>query len=194
MEFTITQEEQGVLLADAREVIAASLEDRPPVFQREPELSQAIASGASALAMPCGAFVTLHKAGALRGCIGRMAAADPLERTVHTMALEAAFRDRRFPPLAKAEFPQCRIEISALSPLERCPDPHSVIVGVHGLYLIHKGHSGVLLPQVPLEQGWNLEEYLAYIGVKAGLSPHAYEAPGAELYTFTALVFGEDRA
>jgi AMMECR1 domain-containing protein len=49
----------------------------------------------------------------------------------------------------------------------------------------------VLLPQVPVEQGWNLDEYLDYICVKAGLPPGSYQAPGAELYTFTAVVFGE---
>ena len=75
--------------------------------------------------------------------------------------------------------------------MEFCPDPRSVKVGVHGLYLIHHGHAGVLLPQVPVEQGWNLNEYLDYICIKAGLPPHSYEAPGAELYTFTAVVFGE---
>jgi len=75
--------------------------------------------------------------------------------------------------------------------MELCPDPRSVKVGVHGLYLSHRGRSGVLLPQVPVEQGWDLDEYLDYICVKAGLPPHSYEAPGAELYTFTAVVFGE---
>jgi AmmeMemoRadiSam system protein A len=108
------------------------------------------------------------------------------------MALEAAFGDPRFPPLQKDELPRCTIEISALSPMERCPDPRSVKVGVHGLYLIHRGRAGVLLPQVPVEQGWNQEEYLDYICVKAGLPPRSYEAPGAELYTFTAIVFGEE--
>jgi uncharacterized protein (TIGR00296 family) len=75
--------------------------------------------------------------------------------------------------------------------MEICPDPRSVKVGVHGLYLVYRGRSGVLLPQVPVEQGWDLDEYLDYICVKAGLPPHSYEAPGAELYTFTAAVFGE---
>jgi len=107
------------------------------------------------------------------------------------MALEAAFGDPRFPPLNASEYPRIVIEISALSPMELCPDPRSVKVGVHGLYLIHRGRTGVLLPQVPVEQGWDLDEYLDYICVKAGLPPHSYSAPGAELYTFTAVVFGE---
>jgi AmmeMemoRadiSam system protein A len=121
-----------------------------------------------------------------------MSASLPLEATVHTMALEAAFGDPRFPPLQAAELPRCSIEISALSPMELCPDPRQVRVGVHGLYLIRGGRAGVLLPQVPVEQGWDLDEYLDYICVKAGLPPHSYEAPDAKLYTFTAVVFGED--
>jgi AmmeMemoRadiSam system protein A len=120
-----------------------------------------------------------------------MSAAEPLEKTVRLMASEAAFSDPRFLPLAGDELDRCHIEISALSPMEICQDPRSVRVGVHGLYLSHRGRAGVLLPQVPVEQGWDLDEYLEYICVKAGLPPHSYDAPGAALYTFTAIVFGE---
>ena len=192
MPFTITEEEKTALLADARETIAARLEKRTPQYRRSETLAAAIAAGSSALSMPCGAFVTLHGEGhRLRGCIGRMAAAEAVEKTVRTMAIEAAFGDPRFPPLQKEELPHCEIEISVLSPMEKCADPRSVKVGVHGLYLIYRGRSGVLLPQVPVEQGWDLDEYLDYICTKAGVPPKSYEAPGAELLTFTATVFGE---
>lgn len=196
MRFTITQEEKTALLSDARETIAARLEKRPPRYARGPELAAAIQAGHSVLSMPAGAFVTLHSApetngGRLRGCIGRMASSEPLEQTIRVMAAEAAFGDPRFPPLAREELPACGIEISVLSPMEECSSPRSVKVGVHGLYLVHGGRSGVLLPQVPVEQGWNLDEYLDYICVKAGLPPKSYEAPGARLLTFTAVVFGE---
>jgi AmmeMemoRadiSam system protein A len=192
MEFTITPAERQCLLAEARETIAARLEGRGPVYTRPAELAGAIERGGSALTKPCGAFVTLHQGKNLRGCIGRMSAGLPLEETVRVMAVEAAFGDPRFPPLQAEELPRCSIEISALSPLELCPDPRQVKVGVHGLYLIRRGRSGVLLPQVPVEQGWDLNEYLDYICVKAGLPPRSYDAPDAELYTFTAAVFGED--
>jgi AmmeMemoRadiSam system protein A len=182
-------------LADARESIAAKLEGRRSEYRRGPALAERIAAGESVLDKPCGAFVTLHIDALgeqkLRGCIGSMTAAQPLEATVRTMAREAAFGDPRFPPLSAAEFPRCTIEISALSPLAACADPRSVRVGVHGLYLNHRGRAGVLLPQVPVEQGWNLDEYLDYICVKAGLPPHSYEEKGARLFTFTAKVFGE---
>ncbi|MDR0598462.1 MAG: AmmeMemoRadiSam system protein A [Treponema sp.] len=199
--FSIGEEERQALLADARETIAARLEDREPAYRRSPGLTAAVESGESELAKPRGAFVTLHLADPLtprgggnrrlRGCIGRMTAAAALEKTVRVMALEAAFGDPRFPPLEKEELPRCEIEISVLSPLEHCPDPRSVKVGVHGLYLIHRGRAGVLLPQVPVEQGWDLDHYLDHICLKAGTPPKAYEAPDAELFTFTAEVFGE---
>ena len=185
MNFTITDEEKKILLAEARETIAAKLEKRNPLYNNE---------GSSNLSKPCGAFVTLrtretHK---LRGCIGRMTATTPLQQTVRIMAIEAAFSDPRFPPLAAEEINSVSLEISALSPMEPCPDPASVEVGVHGLYIRHRGHSGVLLPQVPVEQGWNQKEYLEYICVKAGLSPLSYQDRGAELFTFTAIVFEEE--
>ena len=185
MSFTISAEEKKILLAEARETIAAKLEKRQPQYNNEES---------STLSKPCGAFVTLHTSEThkLRGCIGRMTASTPLLQTVRLMALEAAFDDPRFPPLSPDELSSVNLEISALSPMEPCPDPHSVEVGVHGLYLRHRGRSGVLLPQVPVEQGWNREEYLEYICVKAGLPPGSYQQEGAELFTFTAVVFGEE--
>jgi len=190
MNFSISTEEQRILLSQARESILSKLEGRTP------EYCDSTAEKDSALGKPCGAFVSLHMADqpkkrSLRGCIGRMAANLPLQETVRIMAREAAFSDPRFPPLRLEELPRCRIEISALSPMSLCPDPRQVKVGVHGLLLKRGGYSGVLLPQVPVEQGWNLDEYLNYICIKAGLPARSYEAPDAELFTFTAVVFGE---
>jgi AmmeMemoRadiSam system protein A len=194
MEFIITAEERELLLSDARETIAAVLEGRQPVYRRGEDMAAAIEAGTSALAKPCGAFVTLHKGKNLRGCIGRMGSPEALEKTVRRMAAESAFRDPRFPPLGPEEWARCRIEISVLSPMERCADPRSVKVGLHGLYLSYRGRTGVLLPQVPVEQGWNLDEYLDYICVKAGLPAGSYDQSGAELFTFTAVVFEEPLA
>jgi AmmeMemoRadiSam system protein A len=189
MDFNISPGEQKFLLAVARESIASRLEGRQPDYQRE---KFGDASIGPVLQQLCGAFVTLHEQDSLRGCIGRMTASLPLEETVRLMAREAAFGDPRFPPLRQGELELCDIEISALSPMSVCPDPRQVKVGVHGLYLVRGGRSGVLLPQVPVEQGWNLDEYLNYICIKAGLPPESYNAPDATLYTFTAVVFGED--
>jgi len=187
MEFNINSEEKLMLLAQAREAITAELESRKPVF------SDKIPNGSN-LNELCGAFVSLHMKPqhSLRGCIGRMTSNLPLIETVRIMAKEAAFGDPRFPPLSKQELDRCNIEISALSPMLPCDDPRKVKVGVHGLYLRRGGRSGVLLPQVPVEQGWNLDQYLEYICIKAGLPPGSYNAPDAELLTFTAEVFGEE--
>lgn len=191
MNFTVNQQERRILLADARESIVSRLEGREPRYQK------AGAGEHPALKAPCGAFVTLHKTetggkGGLRGCIGRMTSTLPLRETVRAMAREAAFGDFRFPPLRRGEAEQCHIEISVLSPMSACADPRQVQVGVHGLYLIRGGRAGVLLPQVPVEQGWNLDQYLDYICVKAGLPAGSCDAPDADLYTFTAVVFGEE--
>ncbi|MCL2411527.1 MAG: AmmeMemoRadiSam system protein A [Treponema sp.] len=195
MGFTLTTKEQNILLADAREAITAALERRKPSFHQIDEQS--------VLNTPCGAFVSLHKGRDLRGCIGRMTALDtkaafgakdsnlPLFETVRLMAKEAAFGDPRFPPLNKEELNICHIEVSALSPMTLCHDPMLVKVGTHGLYLTASGRSGVLLPQVPVEQGWTLHEYLEYICIKAGLPPGSYKTPNAQLYTFTAIIFTE---
>ena len=184
MEFTITSEEQKILLTQARESIAAELEKRKPSFE-------AVIN--ETLQTPCGAFVTLHKDGNLRGCIGRMSANLSLIETIRLMAKEAAFGDPRFPPLKKDELQRCHIEISALSPMTPCDDPRKVKVGVHGILLTGRGRSGVLLPQVPVEQGWDLDEYLDYICVKAGLPAGSYDDHDTQLYTFTAVVFGESK-
>jgi len=188
MEFNIDKNEQNILLSQARETITAELESRKPVY------SKTETDEDSSLYKPCGAFVSLHTGveRSLRGCIGRMTANLPLVETVRLMAREAAFGDPRFPPLKKEELSRTHIEISALSPMTPCSDPQKVKVGVHGLYLRRGGRSGVLLPQVPVEQGWNLDQYLDYICIKAGLPPGSYEAPDAELLTFTAIVFGEE--
>lgn len=177
------------MLSDAREAVSARLEKRAPAYLcggEELLLSQRL-----------GVFVTLHEGHGpkqkLRGCIGSMTSDQPLRETVRDMALESAFGDPRFIPLTVTEWPRCGIEISVLSPMLPCPDPLSVRVGVHGLYLVHRDRSGVLLPQVPVEQGWNLEQYLDYICQKAGLPSKSYRAPGARLFTFTAEVFSEKR-
>lgn len=191
MKLELTEDEKTCLIEESREAILSQLDGRPPRYQRPASVEARLQEGRSALSVPCGAFVTLHKGKSLRGCIGRMIALRPLEETVRAMARAAAFEDPRFPPLRKDEQDQCKIEISVLSPMERCTNPRSVQIGVHGLYLVHRGYSGVLLPQVPVEQGWDLDEYLDYICRKAGLPPGSYDEPGAELYTFTAIVFGE---
>ena len=136
-----------------------------------------------------GAFVTLKIGGALRGCIGRMTSGDPLPRTIRDMAKAAAFEDPRFPPLDHGEFPLVSVEITVLTPPRRIASPDMVQVGKHGLLITRGWHSGVLLPQVAVEYGWNREEFLDQTCRKAGLPPDAWRAGDCEISVFEGLVF-----
>lgn len=139
-----------------------------------------------------GAFVTLRKQGQLRGCIGYMAAERPIYETVQEMAVSAATKDPRFPAVQAQELAQLTIEISLLSPMERVTDTNRIVVGKHGLLIRRGWYQGVLLPQVAPEQGWDREAFLQGVCYKAGLPSDAWQDPNAELYWFTAEVFGEE--
>ncbi len=145
----------------------------------------------TALENMCGAFVTIEKDSQLRGCIGTIEANQPLHRTVSEMAIAAAFRDPRFPPLREDEFDRMKIEISVLSPLERITGPEELVVGKHGL-LIRKGlYSGLLLPQVAVRYAWSKEKFLCQSCLKAGLNEKAWEDSDCELWVFSADIFRE---
>lgn len=136
-----------------------------------------------------GAFVTLKRHGQLRGCIGNIIGQGPLFRTVWNMARAAAFEDPRFPPLSQAEFADTDIEISILGPVLPCPDPELVEVGRHGLIMRQGPRQGLLLPQVPVEWGWDREQFLAQTCRKAGLPVQAWRDPATEIYWYEAVVF-----
>lgn len=142
------------------------------------------------LARRSGAFVTLKKGDELRGCIGHLRADMPLYQRVQELAIAAATSDPRFPPLSSEELDEVSIEISVLSPLQRITDTRQIEVGTHGLVILQAGRQGVLLPQVPVEEGWDREEFLENLCLKAGLMPNCWTSQPA-LYTFTATVFGE---
>jgi len=138
-----------------------------------------------------GAFVTLKKHGELRGCIGRIVADTPLYEVISSVAIESATEDPRFSPVTYNELKDIEIEISVLTPFEKVNDIGEIEVGRDGL-LISKGYnSGLLLPQVPLEYGWNRETFLEHTCLKAGLPKDAYKEKGITLYKFSAIVFNE---
>lgn len=128
----------------------------------------------------------------MRGCIGHLWADTPLYRVVQEMAVSAATADQRFSALTAEELDDVSVEISVLSPLRRITNTGQIEVGTHGLVAVQGGRQGVLLPQVPVEQGWGREEFLAQICLKAGLSADCWREE-AVLYTFTAVVFGEEK-
>jgi hypothetical protein len=139
---------------------------------------------------PRGAFVTLKKRGALRGCIGYMSGIKPLYRTVIENTLNAALNDHRFPPVTKDETGQLEIEISVLTPLREVPGPEYFEVGRHGIQIRKGVRSAVFLPQVAPEQGWDRETTFKYLCMKAGLPPDAWKSD-TRFYVFEAQMFHE---
>ncbi len=144
-----------------------------------------------ALAEPRGAFVTLHVAGDLRGCIGSFHPASSLAATVARMAVAAATEDPRFRPIRAEEIPDLQVSISALEPPRRLADPRALEVGRFGLVVKRGWHRGALLPKVAVEQGWDAEMFLRHACLKAGLPPTAWQEPDCEVDAFEADEFGE---
>jgi uncharacterized protein len=139
-----------------------------------------------------GAFVTLWKNGALRGCVGTLWPDDPLFETVAAMTRAAAQCDPRFSPVTSAELAEIRISVSLLSPLTPVDDPTMLRVGDHGLY-VENGHKrGVLLPQVAVEQGWDMQEFLRQTCRKGHLAEDAWQKPDTKVACFTTHVIEEE--
>ena len=177
----LTQQQQEELLALARAALDEYLEHGTiPEYKLD----------GSVLHRRSGVFVTLRKAGQLRGCIGHTGADLSLYEAAQQMAIAAATQDPRFPPLAWDELASVEIEISILSPLRRLMDVEKVEVGTHGLMIFKKGRQGLLLPQVAAEEGWGRGEFLDNLCLKAGLPATCWQE-SARLYAFTAVVLGE---
>lgn len=144
-----------------------------------------------ALGEICGAFVTLHKGGDLRGCIGNMVGYGPLVETIQEMAIAAATEDPRFPRVREDELKDIDIEISVLSPMKKIKDVCEIEVGRHGIIMRRGMNQGVLLPQVATEWNWDRDEFLRHTCQKAGLPTEAWKEPETIIEIFSAEVFGE---
>ncbi len=179
----LSQAEKKALLTIARQTIKLALEGKAlpepqykfPLFQEKR-----------------GAFVTLHKNKMLRGCIGYIFAYKPLEETIIEMAQAAAFRDPRFPPLEKNELNELEIEISVLTPIREITDINEIEVGKHGIIIERGMNSGLLLPQVATEYGWDRETFLDHTCQKAGLPKNTWKKEGTVIKIFSADVFHEE--
>jgi len=178
----LSAQERAELLRIARRAIKEKLEGRA----WNPEKSST-----ERLARVQGAFVTLHEEGQLRGCIGYIVGIKPLYLTIAEMARAAAFSDPRFMPFGPQEFDKIDIEITVLSPLQKIDNPEIVEVGKHGLVVRQGPYQGVLLPQVPVEEGWDRETFLSHTCMKAGLPQDCWKEKETELFCFSGEVFGE---
>jgi conserved hypothetical protein TIGR00296 len=137
------------------------------------------------------AFVTLKKNGRLRGCIGEILPSQPLYKSVIENAVNAAVNDHRFDRLGKDELGDVRIDISALTVPAKVGSYKDIRLGTDGVILQKRSNRAVFLPQVATETGWDLEEFLANLAMKAGLPPDGWKE-GCEFLTFQADVFGEE--
>jgi len=147
-----------------------------------------------------GVFVTLkrHPSDELRGCIGFPEPVKPLVEATVEAAISAATNDPRFPPMRDPrEMKEVRVEVSVLTPPRRLEvsNPKEYLerieIGRHGVIVRRGANSGLLLPQVPVEEGWDVMEFLSHACLKAGLPPDAWCSPDCEVYVFEAQVFEE---
>ena len=178
-EFSLSDDEKRMLKDIALTSIKDSL-DSKPISHYSPLTSH--------LSSKCGAFVSLHKQGRLRGCIGHFGEDVPLHEIVAEMARAAAFEDPRFMPVTKDELDDIDIEISVLTPMRRIQSLDEFELHRHGIY-IRKGYrSGTFLPQVADEVNWMKEEFVSHCAQdKAGIGWDGWK--DAELYVYEAIVF-----
>jgi AmmeMemoRadiSam system protein A len=141
------------------------------------------------LGRPAGVFVTLHRRGELRGCLGHLEADVPLASMARRMAVASAHDDPRFPPVSREELGDLDVEVSVLTPLREA-SAGEIVPGKHGV-VVRRGHrQGVLLPQVATEQRWDRERFLAAACRKAGLPEGAWGDPATDLWSFEVQVIG----
>ena len=179
----LTEDEKQALLGLARRRLLEHLERQEPA---------GFPADSPALQEHRAAFVTWRKnTGELRGCIGEVIAQRSLVESIERMAVASGTQDPRFPPITAHELPHLTVEISALTPMTAIK-PDDVEVGRHGLMISRGYHSGLLLPQVPLEQSWDREEYLRGLCAKAGLPSDAWQDTDTQLRSFEAEVWGEE--
>ena len=179
--YPLRNHEKRALLEIARNAIESALTKGEPA---------PIPALAGALAVPCGAFVTLHRNGRLRGCIGRVTAVEPLARVVAECAIAAATGDPRFSRLDTSELGELQIEVSVLSrPQEVAAE--EVRPGLHGVIVSRGERRGILLPQVAAERGWSRDRFLEETSEKAGLGAGAWRESATRVEVFTAEVFSD---
>jgi|Deesub1362A_J573_1020465.scaffolds.fasta_scaffold00166_30 hypothetical protein len=153
------------------------------------------------LSQNAGVFVTIetYPSKELRGCIGYPEPIMPLVDATIKSAIAAATQDPRFPHLTKYELEHIILEVSILTPPEliRVKSPKDYLdtikIGEDGL-IVEKGlNRGLLLPQVPVEFGWDTEEFLSHTCMKAGLLPDSWFDINTKVYRFKGVIFSEEK-
>ena len=180
-DFSLSEDEKRMLKEIALTSIKDSL-DGKPISHHSPLTSH--------LSEKCGAFVSLHKHGRLRGCIGHFGEDVPLHEIVAEMARAAAFEDPRFMPVTADELSDIDIEISVLTPMRRIQSLDEFELHRHGIYIRRGYRSGTYLPQVADEVNWTKEEFVSHCAQdKAGIGWDGWRDAETELYVYEAIVF-----
>jgi len=195
MEFSLTDKEGEFLVRLARKAVKENLKDGKIISPPE--------NVSSNLLKRRGVFVTINSIinnrKSLRGCIGFPYPIYPLVKAVIEAAIESATRDPRFPPLTMHELDNVVFEVSILtepklievkSPTEY---PSKIKIGEDGLIIERGFYKGLLLPQVPIEWGWDEEEFLCQCCMKAGLPPDCWVLKGTKIYKFQCIIFEETK-
>jgi hypothetical protein len=177
----LSRVEERAALEIARAAVRAAVRGEPL-----PPLPADVPAG---LRRPGSAFVTVRLGGDLRGCMGSITGDTPLGHTIAQSAASAVRDDDRFEKVTAEQLPNLRLEVSVLGPRRPLERPAELRVGEEGVVLRAEGASGLLLPQVASERGWDVETFLAALSRKAGLAPDAWRS--ARLERFDAHVFGE---
>jgi AmmeMemoRadiSam system protein A len=178
------------LLRLARVVVAVAAAEPGASDRLEAILAELPPDALAELAEPAAAFVTLHRASELRGCVGSLVPGRPVWRSVISAAASAA-DDPRFEPLAAAEVAELRIDVSVLGPAVPLEDPRDFVAGEHGLIVERGLHAALMLPEVAPEYGWGAAEMLEATSHKAGLPPDAWHDPATRLRVFRTTRFGD---
>ena len=182
-DFSLSAEDKKMLKDIALQSIVDSLDGK-----RIAVANSSLFTLHSSLKQKCGAFVSLHKHGRLRGCIGHFGEDYPLCEIVAEMARAAAFEDPRFMPVTRDELDDLDIEISVLTPMRRIQSLDEFELHRHGIYIKKGYRSGTFLPQVADEVNWTKEEFVGHCSQdKAGLGWNGWR--NAELYVYEAIVF-----
>ena len=181
-DMNLSPADKQLLLQVARDSITAELQGKAatPVKASSPVLGELR-----------GAFVSLHRRGQLRGCIGYIEAVKPLLETVREMAPAAAFHDPRFGPLRADELADLEIEISVLTPMRLIKSTDEIEVGRDGLYMVRGLNRGLLLPQVATQYHWDRRTFLEQTCNKAGLPLDAWKDPKTQIFIFRAEIFAD---
>ena len=184
--FSLSEEDKQLLKQIAFESIESAFDGKSS--KQTSKLIPSDSCNTSTLNQKCGAFVSLHKHGQLRGCIGHFGEDVALHEIVAEMARAAAFEDPRFPELRRDELADVDIEISVLTPMRRIQSLDEFQLHRHGIYIRKGRRSGTFLPQVADEVDWTKEEFVGHCSRdKAGLGWDGWR--DAELFVYEAIVF-----